>query len=124
MDVESHGSQKGSRLAQGACVAAEYGCPNRKAGSSSPGVKGLFGTGDRTGCGEVSDEAEAASWTPARVWLLSCGDRDVRALPICVVASAHGLVGVEVLGADVWVSSCGADAKGSFSFTEAAPTTA
>lgn len=76
------------------------------------------------GCGEVSDGAEAASWTPTRVWLLSCGDRDVQALPISGVASARGSVGVEMLGADIRVSSCGADAKGSSSSTEAASTAA
>lgn len=74
------------------------------------------------GCGEVSDGAEAACWTPTR--LLSCGDRDVRALPISGVASARGSVGVEMLGADIRVSSCGADAKASSSSTEAASTAA
>lgn len=75
------------------------------------------------GCGEVSDAAEAAYWTPTTVWLQSCGARDVQALLICVVASARGTVGVEVLGADIWMFSCGADAKGSLFSAEAAPTT-
>lgn len=74
------------------------------------------------GCGEVSDGAEAASQTPTRVGLWSCGDLDVRALLICVVASTCGSVGMDVLGADVWVSSCGADAKKLLSSAEAAPT--
>ena len=147
MEIESHGSQQGSRLAQGACRAAKCRCPKGKAGSPSPGVKGLFGTGSITWCGEVADGAEAASWTPARVWLRCCGDRDgagglnfslpsdaaqpesvidavcgdVRALPIWVVALVHCLEGVDLLGANVWVSSCGAAAKGWFSYAEAAP---
>lgn len=52
MDVETHGSQKGSRVARTACRAAKCGCPHGKVGNT-----------------------------------------------------AHGLVGVEVLGADIWVSS-------------------
>lgn len=76
MDVESHGSPQGSRLAQGACIAAKWGCPNGKVGSPSPGVKGLFGTGGITRCGEVADGAEAASGTPAGEWLRCCGGRD------------------------------------------------
>lgn len=52
MDVETHGSQKGSRVARTACRAAQCGCPHGKVGNT-----------------------------------------------------AHGLIGVEVLGADIWVSS-------------------
>lgn len=47
---------------------------------------------------------------------------DVRALPIWVAALAHCSVGVDLLGVDVWVSSCGAAVKGWFSYAEAAAT--
>lgn len=41
MDVETHGSQKGSRVAKTACRAAKCGCLRGKAGSTAQGVVGV-----------------------------------------------------------------------------------
>lgn len=102
--IANHGAQNGGRPALGTCTATNFGCPDGNVGSPMASVKGLFGEGGVTWCGEAMDRAGAASWMPAGLWLQCRFGGDGPALPVWVVVSARGSVGVELVVADVWVS--------------------